>query len=361
MRVEIVSPKELDAELIGCWRNFQSSSAGLRTPFFSPEFTLAVGGARQDAAVAIIENDGVVQGFFPFHRCAGRVAKPIGGQIADYHGIIHAPTFVPDGPALLKACGLTAYDFNHAPLTQTALVAGCYHFSSSPHIDLSQGYDAYAADRPKAWAEAMRHVRRRRRKIEREIGPMRFEYHSPSDDIYRSHVKMRNHLYERANVKSLLGCNSWIDRTLAAIRMTNHLHFAGLMTALYAGDRLIAAHFGMRSKDVWHWWFSSYDTELANYGPGIMLILEAARHAPTVGLSLIDFGRGDSPYKLLLSNGATRLCEGSIEVQSSFRGILRRTQKIALRSIMPLPLGQSKAFLRRGISRVITGGIRLST
>lgn len=361
MRVEIVRPKELDAGLIGLWRKYQSSSVGLCSPFFSPEFTLAVGAARLDAMVAIIKDDGVVQGFFPFHRCEGGVAKPIGGQIADYSGIVHAPQFIADGPALLKACGLTAYDFNHAPLTQTALRAGGYHFSSSPHIDVAEGYEAYAANRPRIWAEAMRHVRRRRRKIEREIGPLRFEYHDPGDDIYRSHVAMRNHLYRRANVRSLLGCDSWVDHTLSAIRATNHAHFAGLMTALYAGDRLIATHFGMRSQNVWHWWFSSYDTEVSNYGPGIMLILEAARHAPTAGLSLIDFGRGDSPYKLLFSNGATHLCEGSIEVHNSIRGILRRTQKMAIRSIMPLPLGRSKAFLRRGLSRVVTGGIRLST
>jgi len=346
--------------LIGLWRQFQSSSDELCSPFFSPEFTLAVGAARLDAMVAIIKEDGVVQGLFPYHRCEGGVAKPIGGQICDYQGIVHAPQFSADGAALLRACGLTAYDFNHAPLNQTALRAGGYHFTSSPHIDLAQGYEAYAADRAGAWDEAMRHVRRRRRKIEREIGPLRFEYHDPSDDIYRSHVAMRNHLYTRANVKSLLGCGSWIDRTLSAIRTTNHRHFAGLMTTLYAGDRLIAAHFGMRSQKVWHWWFSSYDTEVSNYGPGIMLILEAARHAPMAGLSIIDFGRGDSPYKLLYSNGATPLCEGSIEVRNSFRGILRRAQKMAIRSIMPLPLGRSKAFLRRGLTRVVTGGIRLS-
>lgn len=361
MKAEIISPQELDNGLITLWRGFQASDAALRSPFFSPEFTCAVGKARSDARVAILEENGVVQGFLPFHCREGGIAKPIGGQITDYQGLIHAPNFDADGAALLNACRLTAYDFNHAPLTQKVLLAGAYHYSSSPQMNLAGGYDAYAANRSKAWKEAMRAMRRRSRKIEREIGPLRFEYHEPGDDVYRSHVAMRNNLYRRMHVKSLLGCDSWVDRTLSVIRATQLPHFAGVMTALYAGDRLIAAHFGMRSQTVWHWWFSSYDIEVANYGPGIMLIVEAARHAEPAGLAVIDFGRGESHYKLTFANDATDLCEGSIEVANSVRGALRRAQKAAFKSVATLPLGRLTGLLRRGLSRVVTGGIRLPT
>lgn len=359
MRAEILKPADLDDGLIETWRAFQARNDGLDSPFFAPEFTMAVGAARDDARVAVISDAGELIAFLPFHSCAGNVAKPIGGQICDYQGLIHTKPFDAPGAQVLHACGLSAYDFNHAPADQTSLAPGAYQFWTSPQMDLTGGYEAYAEDRPKSFREVMREVRRRMRKIEKEFGPLRFEFQDTSDATYDAHIALRNKLYERVNVNSLLGSGSWVDNTLDVLRRTDNPEFAGVFSTLYAGDQFIAGHFGMRSRTVWHWWFNSYDTNFYKFGPGKMLIHHAAQEAEQYGITKIDFGRGDAPYKLDFANTSCALAEGSIEAAISLPGMSRCVQRAVAKSIRQLPLGRYGDLCRRAGNRVLTGGVRV--
>jgi CelD/BcsL family acetyltransferase involved in cellulose biosynthesis len=354
MEARIISPAELTDGEIGLWRELQSADRTLRSPFLSPEFTIAIGAARRDAAVAILRQRGRIVGFLPFHRAAGNVGKPIGGPIADYQGPILRPDARLDAQALLSACKLETYDFNHAPVTIEALSKGAVHFSQSPYIDLGDGHAAWLAGRVKASKDAIRSIERRRRKIEREIGPLLFEWHDASPVAWDWLVETKSAFYRRIGVASGFDV-PWVARALDAIRTRQDPDFAGLMHTLHAGDRLIAAQFGMRAADTLCWWYTTYDDELRNLGPGLVLLLAAVERAEAEGVVLIDFGRGDEPYKLAYANGATPLCEGSIERGASVPGALRRTQKAALRALSRLPLGRYESIPRRAMARLLTG------
>ncbi len=354
MKARVIRPQELDAGALARWRTMIDGAPLYRNPFYAPEFTRAVADARQDAYVAVIEDAGETVGFFPFHKLRGGVAKPIGGPISDYQGPIFAAGFAPDPQGLLKACGLASYDFNHLPLAMQNFADLSYARSRSPHVDLSDGYETYANGQSKSWRSAMKAMRRRWRKTEREIGPIRFTYHDAADDIYDRHKGMKNKLYEKLGVRSVLDA-PWVAAVLDSIRKTQTPEFAGVMTTVHAGEKLMAAHFGMRSRTVWHWWFSSYDLETANYGSGIILIHEALRCANDHGLDIIDFGRGEAEYKTTFSNGATPLCEGSAERAGTLPGALRTGQKALLSVARPLPLGKYESYPRRALARLISG------
>jgi CelD/BcsL family acetyltransferase involved in cellulose biosynthesis len=93
----------------------------------------------------------------------------------------------------------------------------------------------------------------------------------------------------------------------------------GCYQLLYAGDRLVAGHFGMRSRTVWHCWFPVYDMEMANYSPGLILHLKMAAHAPSAGLHTIDLDRGRSEYKTRLMSKAIVVAHGSVDRRYSRR------------------------------------------
>ncbi len=354
MKAHVIRPQDLDAGHLTQWRAIIDREKTYRSPFYSPEFTCAVAAARSDAYVAIIEDAGHAVGFFPFHRLRGGVAKPIGGPISDYQGPVFSRERAVDPQALLALCGLASYDFNHLPLAIDKFSALSYSRSRSPLVDLSGGYEAYAASQGKSWKSAMKAMRRRWRKTEREIGPIRVTYHDASDDMYARHKAMKNALYDKLRVRSVLDV-PWVSDALDTIRKTQTPEFAGVMTTVHAGDRLMAAHFGMRSKTVWHWWFSSYDLAMANYGSGIILINEALRIAHEHGLHIIDFGRGEAEYKTTFSNDATPLCEGSAERTGTLAGALRTGQKALLSAARPLPLGKFESYPRRALARLISG------
>jgi hypothetical protein len=125
-----------------------------------------------------------------------------------------------------------------------------------------------------------------------------------------------------------------------------------MLSLLYAGDRLVAGHFGMRSRTVWHYWFPAYDAEMAKYSPGLILLLKMAEYAPSIGLRTIDLGKGMCLYKERLMSAAVPLASGSIELPSWLS--LNRTARRAMRTaVLNSPIaGPSRRLVRwvRGAS-----------
>ena len=130
---------------------------------------------------------------------------------------------------------------------------------------------------------------------------------------------------------------------------------AAVRAGLQSGDRLIAAQFGLRTDKTLCWGFNTYDHELRNRAPGLILLLKAAERVASEGITKIDFGRGDEPYKLTFATGATPLCEGSIERPRTVPGRLRQLQKLGVRAFSHVPLGRFESLPRRVLSRLVTG------
>ena len=146
---------------------------------------------------------------------------------------------------------------------------------------------------------------------------------------------------------------------LNTIRSIENDHFAGMLSSVYAGDRLAAVHFGMRSHAVWHWWFPTYDLDLDKYSPGLILLLELARQAPGLGLIRLDLGRGHARYKTAFASGATPLIEGSIEYLWSLAGSFRRVRKLTHKCLESTPLDTLTDVQRRAFDRIL-GAVKLT-
>ena len=150
---------------------------------------------------------------------------------------------------------------------------------------------------------------------------------------------------------------SWAIQTLRNIRDIETDTFAGMLTTAYAGDQLIAVHFGMRSRDTLHWWFPTYDPAFHKYSPGLLLLLELARRAASEGIVRIDLGRGDERYKTSFASGATMFAEGSIERPLTLAGSARRTRKLIHRVTGAAEkLHRLNDLQRRGFNRIFQVG-----
>src|ERR1019366_9702967 len=114
---------------------------------------------------------------------------------------------------------------------------------------------------------------------------------------------------------------------------------------LYAGDQLMATHFGMRSQMIWHYWLPAYDRAMAKYSPGLQLILKMAEHAPSVGLRTIDLDKGRSLYKERLMNGGVVVAMGSVDRRYS-RRIAQRAWRLRMAAAKS-PLGPPMRRLMR--------------
>ena len=131
--------------------------------------------------------------------------------------------------------------------------------------------------------------------------------------------------------------------------------FGGILSTVHIGDRLIAAHFGIRSDHVLHWWFPVYDPAYAQLSPGWILLREVIAATPGLGVSRIDLGRGDDEYKRRAKTGEIRVSQG-IVTRSSARRMLRRARHSTINAAKVSPVGPGLRHIARWLR-----GARLST
>ena len=131
----------------------------------------------------------------------------------------------------------------------------------------------------------------------------------------------------------------WARRLLERIHATQTTGFAGVLSVLYAGGDLVAAHMGMRSRTLWHYWFPAYNPKYARYSPGLILLLKMAERAEAEGLSRIELGGPDDYlYKRRLMNSEIAIAEGAVE-RTSIVTTARRWRRDVRRAVKTIRHG----------------------
>ena len=178
MRVRLVQPAALSEDELAEWRRFQRGDRLLQSPYLCPEFVRIVAGLRPGVEVAVVEQGGRPVAFFPFRR-RGRVASPVAGKLSDCQAVIAAPGWEWDARALIRACGLTVYDFTFLRAAQRSFVPFHRRVVSSHVIGLADGFEAYARGRRAAGRDVIAKTVAQMRSLERQAGPVRFTMHDP--------------------------------------------------------------------------------------------------------------------------------------------------------------------------------------
>ena len=354
MKIAILDGRQMNDDLIKTWRLLQQSNIDLASPFFSPDFTLAVASARDDVRIAVIEDKGSIAGFFPFQVDRNGFGKPVGAGMCDYQGIICSPGFECDAVDLLRACGLVAWDFDHLVVSQRCFSKFQHRTQASPLIDLSRGFAAYKQERSAAGSDLFKEIARKARRLEREAGELRFVINDTSDAVFRRVFSWKSAQLARWKVDDLAS-QQWASNTLNVIRAASTPSFAGLLSVLYAGDTPIAGQFGMRSETVWHWWFTAYTPEYHNYSPGSILLSKIAEAASSMGIRKIDLGKGQALYKDRFKNDEVLIAEGSVE-RGSFLKLKRKVRRGVRMMIENTVLEQPARELILALRRARFGG-----
>jgi CelD/BcsL family acetyltransferase involved in cellulose biosynthesis len=307
MRVRVIPAAGLEPREVEHWSALQRARPLYRSPFFRPEFTLAVARVR-DVRVAIVERDGSAAGYFPFEVGRGGAGRPVGRPFSDYHGVVLDDPATLDPRELVRACGLSTWSFDHLPSGMTPFAPYAFADARSPSVDLSGGFEAYLAGRRRR--SDVRGALRRARKLAREVGPMRFVAHTDAPELFAQTIEWKRRQYAATGVRDVLGDAG--RELVAHVYAARSAGFACVLSTLYAGDVVAGLHLALRSGPVWHSWFPAFNPDLRQYSPGLVLMLELARAAPALGIREIDLGKGDARYKQALATGSVPLLEGSV-------------------------------------------------
>jgi CelD/BcsL family acetyltransferase involved in cellulose biosynthesis len=337
VQIDVLRPKELTPELAAAWRALQQQRRAWDSPFLSPCWARSVDLARggRGVRVAVISEGGAPRAFMS--ATVGRMtAIAAGGAMSDYEGLVGDPG--PDfRPAdLLKALGVSRYDFNHLPAEQTCFAPYARGEALSWIVDLPDGYEAYAADR-RAAVSALKEFDRKRRKVEREVGETVFTARSTSKADLRRLIELKRGQYRATGQPDVLGIE-WTQRLIEDLFAYRRAEFGGALFTLHIGGKLAAAHFHLMGEATIHAWLIAHDASLERYSPGLLLFQDILRWMDDQPYDRLDLGYGDYRFKTELSNLQRPLMHGFVGAPSA-ASFVREAAYGVRRAAEALPLG----------------------
>jgi CelD/BcsL family acetyltransferase involved in cellulose biosynthesis len=334
--ISVVKPLELTGIAVERWAELQAANPAYDTPFLSPYWARAVEAAQGEKSglrVAVIgDNDG-----FLAVRKSPFTAMPAGAPMNDYQGVVAAPGVEVDAAQLVRALGVGRFDFSHMLDDQAAFAPFSRGKSFSWVIDVAEGYAAYEADR-RAQTSCLKDIDKKRRKVERELGPVSFTAYSRSRTDLDQLLDWKRGQW-RATGQTDLFDTPWTLNLVRSLFESRQPDFGGVLFTLHIGERLAAAQLDLRGNRTIHSWIIAHDAEFERYSPGLILFQDILRWMDDTPYSSLDLGAGDYRFKRELSNAQRHVNHGFVGVASP--AALVREAAYGLRAAAEsLPLGQ---------------------
>lgn len=298
------------------WREIRAAAPSLESPFFAPEWIRTMAADRPVCRVAVLRRGTEIVGFFPFESNSLGLGRPIGGRLSDYHGPLLRPDAGIDPLELIRRCGLVSYAFAHVPAGLTGFERFAERTLPSHCLDVTGGFDTYRQLRKSQGSNGSEDLRRAEKKIAGQLESYRYTWHTEDAAVFDTLLRWKRERYAATGFSDVLA-HEWVRASLQRIAHTKTDDFSGVVSALWLGDELIAAHFCVRSGTVLHSWFPAFDSTCEKLSPGNALLKFMIDEAPRHGISRIDLGAGDEPYKTRLATGGVPLLAGHVDTDSA--------------------------------------------
>ncbi|MHB8528429.1 MAG: GNAT family N-acetyltransferase [Caulobacteraceae bacterium] len=356
----VVHPSELTDREVAAWSAMQALEPKFASPLLGPHFARAVGNVREDARVALYGRGGRLVGVLPHHRRPLGFARPIGAPFSDYHGLVTGRAEGLSGPEALSAARLAAFKFS-------GLVDPFGVFGQPPDADArggGKGYRIVLGDEASAYFAALgrgsrnrsRNYRRYSEKLRQDFGPLRMVSHEDRGALEELLAWKRGQI-ERTGVQDFLGGN-WAAALLADVFHSREGPLQGLALSLFAGERQVAGHFGVRLGAHFHPWIGASDPALDAYSPGLVHQWMAIEAMPELNLRVYDLGPGAGHWKALFANSEVPIGEGLATADGPAGRYAKGRERLwALPGLVSHPIAER---LRRRLDQIAQSELTLS-
>jgi CelD/BcsL family acetyltransferase involved in cellulose biosynthesis len=353
MRIIKLTADELTAEHWAGWAHIVRENADLNSPLFAPQLVQRVAALRNGIEIAVLEEDGQPVGYLPYRRTNRGHAEPVAGTLSSLQGLVACANVCLDPRQLLCACDLRCLHFTDWLAAQTEFFGVHRVAHEFPYIDLARGFDAYRQEQRRAGSDELEDTLRKARKIQREVGPLRFVSGCRDSNVLRVLLQWKcQQLADRRVVNPL--AVAWQQQLLANLLHVQTPNFSGELCALFVGEKLLAGTMGVRSATVLNGWVTAFEPGFRKYSPGLLLITQLAQHAASMGIQRIDMGRGPEAYKRSFQSGALRVAQGFVSrrgLRSALRGAYWRAREWARHSAVGGPARQLVQRWRYAVER----------
>ena len=145
-------------------------------------------------------------------------------------------------------------------------------------INLEQGFESYLKHKARQ-TKKFRKIANRVRKLEREVGPIRFEMQATNLDVLSDLMVWKSAQFRRCFLADLFEFD-WVRELLTELFTNPRQEAKAVVSALYAGKHMIAAAYDLQYGNMSDAWFTAFDREFAVYSPGSILLQEKTQDVP---------------------------------------------------------------------------------
>jgi len=309
VRVSMIRPAELGQAEIEAWRSMQLKSSSLANPFLCPEFALGVGESQSAARVAVLTEGSEIVGFFPFERRRFGTGASIGAVLSNCQGLIHSPGAQWDARGLLKACKVSAWQFDKLAPNQMPFEQYVESRAPAAIIDLSRGFEAYRENFGLRSSSFLKKLDRRTRSLERRFGDIRIAVDSRDMAELRTLMSWKSDQCRQNGWLDVFE-RSWVVDLIDYIFALRNDSFSSVLSVLYVGETPAAAALWLRSGGFMTGWYTAYDPTFKDYSPGLIHFIRAAEGLAAAGVRTLEFGGADH-YQEKLKNGDIYYSKGT--------------------------------------------------
>jgi CelD/BcsL family acetyltransferase involved in cellulose biosynthesis len=266
---DVVRPCELGRSELDAWLGLQAGRADLRSPFLSPGWAQAVERAQGPGVkVVLVSEAGRLRGVLAA-RVGRWTAWPVGAPLCDVQAFVAEPGLVVDPRALVRALGVRRLDFTQLLGSDETFAPFVQGVQSSYVVDVSQGHAAWMEARKAAGSGLFKDLGKKRRRLERARGPVRFTALSRDPADLARLIDWKSAKFARTRQTNLFAAG-WPRALLEDLLTGPREGVDGGLFTLHAGDRLIAAHLTLVGADVINGWLNAHD-ETIEESPGLLL------------------------------------------------------------------------------------------
>jgi CelD/BcsL family acetyltransferase involved in cellulose biosynthesis len=309
MRCQVIDATNLEPSLRAAWLGLRTGNRVLASPYFAPEFYEAVASVTRTGRLLIVEDDQGIAGMMPLQRRTAGLYGPIGGPLNDIHGLMLLPGAELDPADLLESAGIGMMAMLNAPIGAPALGARFGASHGFYLMNLEDGYDAYEERRQPFAKSAFRTIRTRSEKAAKQYGAVTHVFDDRSQTTLDKLIAWKHDQY-KATKQPLLFDFSWVRELADRLHTSRDPDLRGQLSSLYFGDELVAAHFGLRSRETLHYWFPGYHPDYAELSPGNILVRLMAQSAAAEGCQSLHLGAGEYRYKLEFADASFPVTDG---------------------------------------------------
>ena len=345
MHIDVLAPSALSATDIARWSALQTLRCEWDSPFLSPRWALTCERFQPrdgEVRVCVLRAGDHTAGFLSV-RVAGAVAMPAGAPMNDYQALVAEPGLMIDPRRLVDALGVDRLDFSQILTDQLAFVPHMRGTALSYVIEAPDGYSAYAEGRRAAGSGVLKDIDKRRRKVARAVGPVRF----PALDRDPAHLEQLlswKRARFRASGQTDVFAAPWTNELLRDLFAATADGFGGGLFTLHIDGRLAATQFNLLGRHTVHAWIIAHDEAFERYSPGLMLFQDILKWMDQTPYRALDLGAGDYRFKLQLASLHRPVAHGFVgrpSPASAFRraqyGVRAAAEALPLGSVSQLP------------------------